>query len=107
MVSDMIDSLFDKGTMKKFDDLAKKQAELNIKKSDLVKKTMLKIDTETVKDVIGVVKKYGHPDEKILSEEIGSKYFSGNRLDFDDLMNLDNLYKSNFERFSKKDADNE
>ena len=27
MVSDMIDSLFDKGTMKKFDDLAKKQAE--------------------------------------------------------------------------------
>ena len=28
MVCDMIDSLFDKGTMKKFDDLAYKQANL-------------------------------------------------------------------------------
>lgn len=38
MVCDMIDSLFDKGTMKKFDDLAYKQAKLDDKKNVLVKK---------------------------------------------------------------------
>ena len=35
------------------------------------------------------------------------KYFSGEELEFNDLMNLDSLYKSNFEKFSKKDDDDE
>lgn len=64
MVCNMIDSLFDKGTMKKFDDLAKKQAKLEDKKKNLVKKSMEKIDSKTLVDVIQIVKKYGHPSEK-------------------------------------------
>jgi len=56
---------------------------------------------------LGIVKKYGHPSEKKLSEEIEKKYFSGEELEFNDLMNLDSLYKSNFEKFSKKDDDDE
>ena len=37
MVYNMVKSLFDKGTMKKFDALAKKQAKLEDKKKNLVK----------------------------------------------------------------------
>ncbi len=103
----MINSLFDKSTMKKFDTLAKKQAELDDKKSDLVKKTMVEMDPETLVNIIETVKKCGHPNEKNLSKEIGDKYSSGETLDFDDLMNLDNLYKSNFKKFSNKDVDDE
>ena len=44
----MIDSLFDKSTMKKFDDLASKQAKLDGNKKELVKKTMEKIDSDTL-----------------------------------------------------------
>lgn len=47
------------------------------------------------------------PGGKKLSEEIEKKYFSGEELGFNDLMNLDSLYKSNFEKFSKKDDDDE
>ena len=107
MVYNMVKSLFDKGTMKKFDALAKKQAKLEDKKKNLVKKSMETMNSETLVDVLGIVKKYGHPSEKQLSEEIEKKYFSGEELEFNDLMNLDSLYKSNFEKFSKKDDDDE
>ena len=106
-VCNMIDSLFDKGTIKKFDEIAKKQAKLNEQKNNLVKQTMGKMDSETLVNVMEVVKKYGHPSEKKLTQEIEEKYFSGKELQFDDLMNLDSLYKSNFEKFSKRDANNE
>lgn len=65
------------------------------------------MNPETLTDVLEIVKKFGHPSEKKLSEEIENKYFSGEELGFNDLMNLDSLYKSNFEKFSKKDDDNE
>ena len=107
MVYNMVNSLFDKDTMKKFDALAKKQAKLEDKKKNLVKKSMETMNSETLVDVLGIVKKYGHPSEKKLSEEIEKKYFSGEELEFNDLMNLDSLYKSNFEKFSKKDDDDE
>ena len=103
----MVNSLFDKGTMKKFDALAKKQAKLEDKKKNLVKKSMETMNPETLVDVLKIVKKYGHPREKKRSEEIEKKYFSGEELGFNDLMNLDSLYKSNFEKFSKKDDDDE
>lgn len=107
MVCNMIDSLFDKRTMKKFDGLANKQAKLNEKKKNLMKETMEKMDPETLVNVFEIVKKYGHPSERKLSEEIEKRYFSGEELGFNDLMNLDSLYKSNFEKFSKKDDNDE
>ena len=64
MVYNMVKSLFDKGTMKKFDALAKKQAKLEDKKKNLVKKSMETMNSETLVDVLGIVKKYGHPSEK-------------------------------------------
>lgn len=107
MVCNMINALFDKGTMKKFDDLAKKQAKLDEKKNNLVKKTMVDIDSDTLKNVLNTAKEYGHPEERKLSEEIENKYISGEKLGFDDLMNLDSLYKSNYRNFSNKDVENE
>lgn len=98
----MIGSLFDKGTMKKFDDLANRQAKLDEKKEKLVKKFMENTDSETVVNTLNMVKKYGHPNEKKLSEKIEKKYFSDEGLEFNDLINLDSLYKSNFEKFSKE-----
>ena len=103
----MINSLFDKRTMKRFDDLANKEAKLNNKKKNLVKETMEKIDAVTLVNVFKIVKKNGHPSERKRSEEIEQKYVSGEELSFNDLMNLDSLYKSNYEKFSKKDDSNE
>ena len=51
----MINSLFDKGTMKKFDALAKKQAKLEDKKKNLVKKSMETMNSETLVDVLEIV----------------------------------------------------
>ena len=59
------------------------------------------------KQVFKIVKKNGHPSEQKRSEEIEQKYVSGEELSFNDLMNLDSLYKSNYEKFSKKDDSNE
>lgn len=98
----MINTLFDKREMKKFDDLAAKQAKLDGQKRKLVKKFMENTDSETMENVFEVVKEYGHPNEKMLSEEMENRYMSGEELDFDDLIKLDSLYKSNFEKFSKK-----
>lgn len=97
----MYDSLFDKNIMKKFDDLSHKQAKLTDKKDRLAKNLMEKLDSETIYDVINIVKKYGHPREKKLSQEIEFKYSAGEKLDFDDLMLLDSLYKSNMNNFNK------
>ena len=107
MVCNMINSLFDKRTMKRFDDLANKEAKLNNKKKNLVKETMEKIDAVTLVNVFKIVKKNGHPSEQKRSEEIEQKYVSCEELSFNDLMNLDSLYKSNYEKFSKKDDSNE
>ena len=57
MVCNMINSLFDKRTMKRFDDLANKEAKLNNKKKNLVKETMEKIDAVTLVNVFKIVKK--------------------------------------------------
>ena len=103
----MIDSLFDKPTMKKYNALAQKQAKLNAQKNDLAKKSMEKLDPETLEKVLEIVKKYGHPNEIRITEKIEKRYFSGEELEFDDLLNLDSLYKSNFKKFSNKDVSNE
>ena len=65
------------------------------------------MDSETLVNVFDIVKRYGHPNEKRMSKGLEDKYSSGEGMDFDDLMNLDSLYKSNFEKFSIKDVDNE
>ena len=102
----MINSLFDKRTMKRFDDLANKEAKLNNKKKNLVKETMEKIDAVTLVNVFKIVKKNGHPSEQKRSEEIEQKYVSGEELSFNDLMNtMYILRKKNINYIEKKLVD--
>lgn len=101
----MIDSIFDSRTLKKFDSLAQKQAKLDDQKKCLVKNTMESLDPQTIQSVLQTVKQYGHPNERKKSEAIEKKYLSGQDLEFDDLKNLDSLYKSNISNFSKAGDD--
>lgn len=103
----MIDSLFDEKTAKNFDDLATKQAKLDAKKRNLSEKSMKQLDSQTLKNVFEVVSRYGHPNEKNICDKLNSKYNLGEELEFEDLLTLDNLYKSNFKNFSNKGVDNE
>lgn len=103
----MISSLYDKKISKKIDNLATKQAKLNDKKSILVKEVMEQLDSETLINVFDLIEKYGHPREKELSKKIKEKYISGRELELNDLVNLESLYKSNYEQFSKKENNNE
>ena len=103
----MIDSLFDKKTSKCFDKLARQQAELDEKKRYLSKQAKLKMESETITKIFDVVDNNGHPDEKELSNKIRQKYNDHIPLEFDDYMNLNDLYKSNFMFFSNKGANNE
>lgn len=68
---------------------------------------MEKIDSETLYDVLNIANIYGHPNEQKMSEEIKKRYLSAEDLEFNDLVNLDSLYKSNYEKFQKKVDDNE
>lgn len=97
----MVECLFDKSLDKRYDSLAKKQAALDERKRKLVGQTMEKIDAKTINEVIEVVMMFGHPYEKDKAEQIKGKYDS-NYLEFDDLMTLRDLYKSNYQNFSNK-----
>ncbi len=55
--------------------------------------------------MFNVVGEYGHPNEKEVVKNIKQKYESGKGLEFDDLKNIDDLYKSNIEKFSNKKDD--
>ena len=103
----MVDSLFDKSATKKFDDLAKRQAQLNGKKGNLAKETMEKLEVETLVNAFEIIDKFGHPNQKKTSKILKNKYDAGNELDFDDLMSLNIMYKSNIVKALNKDVDNE
>lgn len=103
----MIDSLFDKKTQKIFNELARKQAAIDEKKRKLAQKSSKELDSKTIQAVIKLVKENGHPNEKNRAEIIEKKYMSGIELEFDDFMDLDDLYKSNYKSFTNKDANDE
>lgn len=75
MVCNMINSLFDKRTMKRFDDLANKEAKLNNKKKNLVKETMEKIDAVTLVNVFKIVKKTVIPVNKNVLKKLNRNMF--------------------------------
>lgn len=103
----MINSLLDDKMSKKFDSLASKQAKLDTKKRDAVKSFMETTNRQTIKEVFDTVRQNGHPNELKLSEIIEEKYSKGEELEFEDVMALNDLYKSNYEAFANKDIENE
>lgn len=99
----MINSVFDTKTSKKMDKIAIKQAKLDAQKNELVKEAMKNTDAETIEKVMQVIKEFGHPNEKKEITEIEKKYSSGEDLGFNDILNLENLYKSNYMKFKGKE----
>ena len=98
----MIYSLFDKKTAKQFDKIAKEKAILHKKEENAVTDFMRTSAKETIIEILDIVDAHGHPREQLSSKELREKYNSGN-LEFDDIITLDALYKSNYQFFKNKD----
>lgn len=101
----MIDSLFDKKTAKTFNAIAKQKAKLHEKEIDATQKFMRDTRPETITKILDLVEQKGHPDEVKLSQEIRNKYQGDCTFEFDDIMRLDSLYKSNYKYFSDNKGD--
>lgn len=98
----MIDSLLDKKTEKKFDSIAHRKAKVLADEEKLVDSFMRSTSSETITNLLDVVDKFGHPDEKRLANDLRNKYEQGLRLQFDDIITLDALYKSNYMNYKNK-----
>lgn len=98
----MINSLFDRKQAKQFDTIAKEKAKLHKKELSAVEDFMSSNSMETIVKVLDVVDANGHPTEKAISLELREKY-TNYELEFDDIMTLETLYKSNYRYFKNKD----
>lgn len=102
----LLDSLFNKKQARQFDSIAKKKAKLHTKEISAVVDFMSCNSMETIVMVLDIVDANGHPKEKALSRELRNKYTS-HELEFDDIITLEALYKSNYQYFKNKDEDDE
>lgn len=102
----MIDSLFDNKTAKRFDKIAKEKAKIHEKENAAAKDFLSTTDSETIFNVLDMTDKFGHPKEKELARHIREKYEGAQDLEFDDIMTLQSLYKSNYKsNFNKGEHD--
>lgn len=97
----MIDSLFDKKLSKKFDTLAGKKANIQKEEDALCKQFLAEISSETIVYVLDTIQATGHPKQRKKSEMLRNKYEEDD-LSFDDIMELNELYKSNCRNMSNK-----
>lgn len=102
----LLDSLFDKKQAKQFDTIAKKKAKLHTKEQSAVEDFMSSNSMETIVKVLDIVDAKGHPNEKTMSQDLRNKY-TNHELEFDDIMTLEALYKSNYKHFKNKDENDE
>ena len=99
----LIDSLLDRKTNKEFKDICAKMAVVQNKKAAFEKKFLQKTSKETINEVLDIIAGFGHPEEVNKSTEIREKYQSGERLDFEDIVSLVSLYKSNYSKCDNKE----
>ena len=102
----MIDSLFDKKTAKEFNAIAREKAKVSEKEIKAVKGFLCNTDSKTIVDVFQNIKKYGHPGERKTTTKIQENY-EKNTLSFDDIMTLNELFKSNCKHYINKEEKNE
>ena len=84
----------------------KEKAKLHKKELSAVEDFMSSNSMETIVKVLDVVDANGHPTEKAISLELREKY-TNYELEFDDIMTLETLYKSNYRYFKNKDENDE
>ncbi len=97
----MVDSLLDKKLSKKFDTLAEKKADIQKEEDALCKQFLSEVSPETIVYVLDTVQASGHPKQRKASEMLRNKY-EEDELSFDDIMKLNELYKSNCRSISNK-----
>ena len=98
----MLDSLFDNKSAKRFDKIAKEKAKIHEKELEAAKDFMRVTSRDTIQNVFDMTEKSGHPEEIELSHQIREKYNGGQNLEFDDIMTLEALYKSNYRVYYNK-----
>lgn len=99
----MLNSLFDKKTAKLFDTIATQKADLHEKEKAATNAFMDNCSAELINKVLDISESFGHPNEQKQSRELRNKY-NTSELEFDDIMTLNALYKSNYKFFENKDA---
>ena len=103
----MIDTLFDRKMKKSSDLIAEQKAYLSEQEKIFVREFMEKTEPETLSKIFDVIQKNGHPKEKKKAEELANKYLKGEDFEFDEIMSIDALYRSNLKAFANKDDKNE
>lgn len=103
----MLDSLLDRRTTKKFEALCDKIADIEKQKEKLEKAFMKKTTRETIDSALNIIDQSGHPIDKNASKLLRQKYESGEKLDFEDIVSLIALYKSNCFKPHTEDESNE
>ena len=98
----MSDSIFTHKTGKAFDSIAAQKAKISNKEKAAVDQFMKETDSVTMEQIFALIEKYGHPSEKNQVNGIKEKYASVQGLEFDDVISLDLLYKSNCRHMSNK-----
>ena len=103
----MLGSLLDKKSYKKFSSLCDKIAEIDDRKRLFEKQFMQLTTKETIYHVLEIVEKCGHPDEVNKSKALRRKYEAGEGFVFEDIVMLEGLYKSNYDKDDNKDEPDE
>ncbi len=98
----MIDSLFDKKTAKEFNAIAREKAKVSDKERKAVKDFLRNTDSKTIIDVMQNIKAHGHPGEIELTKKL-QEHYEKDILSFDDIMSLNELFKSNCKHYVNKD----
>lgn len=99
----MIDSLMDKKMTQEFDRVAREKAKVCQKEQKAVEHFLQNNSKEMIMEILNVVSDKGHPYEQKSARNIKNKYLEDN-LEFDDIMTLDKLYKSNYKEFKNKEV---
>jgi len=102
----LLDSLFNKKQIKQFNSIDKQKAKLRRKEISAVQEFMNSNCMETIVKILDVVDANGHPKEQAASHELRDKY-TYHELEFEDIMKLAALYKSNYRYFKNSDEKDE
>ena len=102
----MIDALFDNKIERQFDKIKEARAKLNKKEDKVLEQALRSVSANTIRQVLDVVKDVGKPNEQRISQSLRDK-FETDKLELDDLMTLNSLYKSNWRQFKNKGGQNE
>ncbi len=103
----MKDVLLEGNLLKKIQKISNQKAKLEKKEAEAVGDFLAEIDPADLEKIFKIIEENGHPNEKNECQTLKDKYQKGLLFNVDDLIKLDNLYKTNAKNFSKESPSNE